>query len=273
MPAIGIIAKLCIHIARFRRELAVEVNVYFMLVRALILFHQHQTFRADCSVALFMLAFSEFTVGSHRLSMPHLCCKLSMPIKCDTHWKLSANTKFSSLEMLLAHPESSSMDAESSWQYVRLVFASQWFDGFSNVITLCNSSPSKDFARNYGGTNDIPTLAFDNRLQLTRQDLALIKATDSHGSVKYWLNSIVNATNHSDVVQGLAGIFNQLLLVPNAFASNGVCADVMRAVSRFTATMPNTESDETVYVEVLRLLAKLVESGTWILSHFNDNFY
>lgn len=258
MPIIGIIAKMCIQITKFRREISKEANVYCLLLRALLLFYQHTTFKQDCAVALFILAHSEYAIGSLQITMPILCKRLRVPFKLESHWHNTPFNKKSDLEQLLfAFEEPDDKAAQSAWQYVRLTFASLWFNGFDQILggTVRDNDTRLDYS-----INGEVYLAFDESLCLTKTDMSLIQATTVSYALNHWLQVISNATNHIDVNVGISAITNYAML-PDCVRTQLNHKDLIVAIRRFCSATPNTLSDETVFEAVLQLLTNLVEKG------------
>lgn len=261
----------------FRRELSNEINIYYLLLRALLLFHQHPGFKIDCTVTLFLLVFNDYTIGSNDISIPKICTNLRIPLKCNIRLKQSQYNKISQLEeLLLQHnnghltESSSRSDSFSSeistnipansinknivWQNIRIYFAHNWFDDFYNFFK--NNKTSKKIIPNYDFHKN--SLKFDQQLKLTADDIITIQSTLPDCSINHWLQIISNATNHGDVLLGLSQIENFILLSEkNVIQFN----DFKNATMRFISTVPNTHGDEIIYKLMLNVLEKLIDHG------------
>ncbi|XP_037032137.1 uncharacterized protein LOC119071380 isoform X2 [Bradysia coprophila] len=291
IPVIGILTKMFLQIPEYRREFVHDTNTYYMLLRALLIFHQHSVLKADCSIILFILAFGEHSLGSYNVSVPNVCSKLKVPFICEYHGKESQFNQKSHIECLLLNSETGqSSDRHSNndpdtdrshmsaklktmWQYVRLQFANLWFGGIDHISIDFTCSADKDLSVVYSSADNYPdAMAFDKRLSLTKADLKLIQATNISYVFKYWLNTISNATRHSDVTKALSAISNNLF-------SPGICKDelnvgtISTTLMRFYASTPNTEMDELIFVELLAFFENLIRNDYdeflhWLLQEF-----
>lgn len=278
---IGILAKIFLQIPEYRRELVLDVSTYYSLLRALVIFHQHAGLKADCSMALCLLAFGDYSLGSYNVSIPQVCSKLKLPFICEHHWQSSQFNQKSSLESLLLNSkiglvsdsvsngiddtdtDRSHMSAKikTMWQYVRLQFANIWFGGIENISIDFKCSADKDLSVAYSSEDNYPNaLMFDKKLSLTKTDLKLIQASNTSYVFKYWLNAISNATRHSDVVKALTAISNNLF-------SPGICTDelnvatISNTMMRFYASAPNNDLDEMIFMELLAFFENLIKNG------------
>lgn len=282
IPAVGIISKLCLQITKFRRELSNETNVYLLLLRALLLFHQHPAFKVDCSVTLFLLVQNEYSIGSNDITIPETFTTLSVPFKCKTRWKESPFNRTTALEDLLntshsiveidctsestALPENgfatnivhNSLDAKLIWQYIRLYFAHLWFNGCGNILSKLKSNKMPSMVYEC----DSPALKFNSQLQLTASDLQIIKSTLLDQSISFWLQTISNATSHGNVLFGLSQIGNLILLSENNLIPFN---DFKNVTMRFVSAVPNSHGDEMVFKYVINILEKLMGRGKWFI--------
>lgn len=281
IPAVGIISKLCLQITRFRRELSNESNVYFLLLRALLLFHKHPGVKVDCAVTLFLLVQNEYSIGSNDITIPQTFTTLKVPFTCNIRWKESPFCQTTALEDLLNHSHSKvetdcisestlsdnffattiphiSLDAQFLWQYIRIYFAHLWFDGCGNILTKLKSNIMTPMIYEC----DSPALKFDSQLQLTASDLQTIKSTLPAHSIPFWLRTISNATSHGDVLFGFSQIENFILLSENSLIPFN---DFKNVTMRFVSAVPNSHGDEIVFKYVLNILEKLMKRGKWLL--------
>lgn len=281
---IGILAKIFLQIPEYRRDLAQDVSTYYMLLRALVIFHQHAGLKSDCSMALFLLAFGDYSLGSYNVSIPQVCSKLKLPFICDFHWQTSQFNQKSILESLLLNSKNghvsdsmsngmedvatdrSQMSAKmkTMWQYVRLQFANIWFGGIQHISIDFKCTADTDLSVAYSSEDNYPNaLMFDKKLSLTKTDLKLIQASNISYVFKYWLNTISNATRHSDVIKALTAISNNLF-------SPGICTDELNVTTisstlmRFYASAPNNDLDEMIFMELLAFFENLIKNGTKI---------
>lgn len=270
-----------LQISEYRRELAHDTSTYYMLLRALVIFHQHAGLKADCTTALFLLAFGDYSLGSYNITVPQVCSKLKLPFICELYWQNSQFNEKSLLESLLLNSkddnesdhisngiegpdtERSHMSAKlkTMWQYVRLQFADLWFGGIEHISIDFKCSADKDLSVVYSSEDNYPNaMMFDKKLSLTKTDLKLIQASNISYVFKYWLNTISNATRHSDVVKALSAISNNLF-------SPGICTDelnvatISNTLMRFYASAPNNELDEMIFIQLLAFFENLIKNG------------
>lgn len=280
---IGILTKMLLQLPEYRHELVHDTNTYYMLLRALLIFHQHSGLKTDCTIALFILAFGEYSLGSYNVSLPYICSKLKVPFISEFHWKESQFNQKSHIESLLLNSingqgndnisngsrnedsdtDRSHMQAKlkTMWQYVRLQFADLWFGGIQHISIDFTYSADKDLSVIYSSEDNYPNaMTFDKRLALTNGDLKLIQASNVTYVFKYWLNAISNATRHSDVIKALSAISNNLF-------SPGICTDELSVstistnLMRFYSSAPNNEMDEVIFIELLAFFENLIENG------------
>ncbi|XP_055593623.1 protein rotatin homolog [Uranotaenia lowii] len=99
VPAIGILAKMCFMVPEFRKFLAENGNVYYLVIRALLINHHLPIFKPDCCSLLFLLLFSDYAVGSGKsISLPTLVAQYRIPFVCEFHWRCSPFHELSYLE-------------------------------------------------------------------------------------------------------------------------------------------------------------------------------
>ncbi|KAL9703786.1 hypothetical protein quinque_007304 [Culex quinquefasciatus] len=99
VPAVGILNKLCFAIPEFRRFLADNVSVYYLITRALLTYHHLNIFKPDCCSLLFQLLFSDYALGCGKsVSLPVICNRYRIPFVCEYHWKCSPFHELSYLE-------------------------------------------------------------------------------------------------------------------------------------------------------------------------------
>lgn len=278
---IGILAKMFLQLPEYRHELAHDTNTYYLLLRALLIFHQHSGLKTDCTIALFILAFGEYSLGSYNVSVPNVCSKLKVPFVCEYHWKESQFNQKSHIESLLLNSRNgqtsdnvsngnddlgtdrSHMSANSKmmWQYVRLQFANLWFGGIEHISIDFTCSADKDLSVIYSSDDNYPdAMTFDKKLSLTNADLKLIQASNVSYVFKYWLNTISNATRHSDVTKALSAISNNLFSPVNCTDELNMTT-ISTTLMRFYASTPNNEMDELIFIELLAFFENLIKNG------------
>lgn len=225
--------------------------MFCLLVRALILFYHHESFKQDCAVAMFLLVFSDYTTGCRQISLPKLCDQLEAPIKYTQHWTTSPFNKKSDLEQLLFDVHETDQ-SNGIWQNIRLTFASLWFGGLEHVFDK-SQDPKVAYDQDC-------RFEFDQSLRLTKYDVTLLRATSISLTLHNRLQTITNATNHLVAQSSIAELTNYMLL-PSTDTLRRSSKAILTAVQRFCATAPNTQSDDTTFAAVSKLLADLVHKG------------
>lgn len=305
IPIVGILAKLCMRLASVRQRLANDLQVYILLLRAQLLFLGNVTFKTDCAIVLFSMAFSEYVIGgsgdvcntsdindkrpAQLVSIPAICKKLQVPLKCEYHRLESMSEARSAIEMLLltttdrtrsSFSSSSPMttsrietayDKNVLWRFVRMCFASTWF-GSLHHLDECAADKNATSAVNYFYGNRRKSGAFNTKLCLTRDDVEVINCTSPTNGINHWLHVLRNATTCEQVSMSFAAIEN----FSNVDSVNRKRWDIntfLIAIRRFCTTMPHGEPDELVFRQVQRLLSNLIERDfrdvhIWILREF-----
>lgn len=256
-PAIGIIFKMCLNFSDYRELLIDDLTFHFFLLKSLFLFNDFIAFRSDCVSTLFLLAFHDFVIGNREISLPNLFKQLKIPVVCKYHWETSPFDKKSSLDELLLYStlidknddkssDRCSVDCATTrlsinesinqqnqpktfinktiiWQYLRISFATMWFNGFNNIfdcVKKCkkeyeNKSEKLDYSAlpinlttvDESGVVDLcGVLEFNKELHVNQNDLNLIKATSVTKIFRYYLKMYDNASGHTDVIAAIEGI-------------------------------------------------------------------
>lgn len=243
-PAIGIIFKMCLQFSDYREILIDDLTFHFFLLKSLFLFNDFIGFRSDCVSTLFLLSFHDFIIGNRNISLPNLLKKLQIPILCKYHWETSPFDKKSTLDELLLYSiiideNDNQKSATTShhrnvqsktfinktiiWQYLRISFATMWFNGFNNIfdcVQKCkkefeNKSDKLDYSElpinlttiDESGVVDLcGVLEFNNELHVNQSDLNLIKATSVTKIFRYYLKIYENATTHQEIIAAIEGI-------------------------------------------------------------------
>ncbi|GAB0090183.1 hypothetical protein DMENIID0001_048780 [Sergentomyia squamirostris] len=269
IPAVGILCKLLLHCPALRLDLAGEVHVYIILLRTLLLFAHNTMLQFDATVALFLLAYSKYTVGRYSISLPRVLNRMKIPIVTQFHWSQSPHKTQSDLEEMFPDdcPENGDTTSECStfWQFLRISFADIWFNGLDNVLTNARNSKrdSEDIQRiNYahiltgGQIKLIQVLDFDDRLRMTKKDLLLIHASLPMDSFRYFIHQIENSTTHGEVSSAIAHIQCNLTLDSSR---KFPMESLISVLKKFCLSPPATADDENVFRRVLELLQIMLE--------------
>lgn len=301
IPIVGILAKLCMRLASARYRLSNDLQLYILLLRALLLFLDNVTLKTDCAIVLFSMAFSEYMIGgggqvsnndstngkhpAPMVSIPAICKKLRVPLQCEYHRLQSTSEARSAIEMLLLTPvepkrssssSSSAICIESAydqsvfWRFVRMCFASSWFGSLNN-LSECDDKNST-IAVNYFHKNGRRPIAFNMKLCLTRNDVDVIKCTSPLNGINHWLHVLRNVTTGEQLSMSCAAIEN-FSNVDSVNRKQWDASAFLNAIRRFCSIMPQDESDELMYRQVQRVLSNLIERDfrdvhIWVLREF-----
>lgn len=274
IPIVGILAKLCTRSVGVRRHLVNDMKTLLLLFRSHLLFYQNDTFKQDSAVVLFSLAFADYIVGVERghLTLPSICRKLSVPIKCEFHLNenISEVQNFIRTELLGDCSVESGMEFKSKqlhshrcensiiWRYIRLCFASQWFGSMKAMeeqmlsATLTDQRGSLDYGHKMS--------EFNSDLCIQQEDVEIIKNTSPHIAINYWLQSLRNATTHGQAALSCAAI----RIYSNLDPSNNEQWNynlVLNGIKRFALSLPHGEKDEITFRTIQHLIIDLVEKG------------
>lgn len=278
----------------FRRELSKELNIYFLILRALFSYPYEDAFKQDCILLIFLLTFSTILIGSKRISIPEMCKGLQMPIFCQTISQENRHPDKSPLEQAYAElfadiidsPRSNSSsefqfttnhsnDSISSLKqcalrFMRIQLAILWCDGLENVLNeVTNMEGNQNYPKfrsrnqiiNYG--DNISSLKeflkYNADLNLRKTDIESVKISSRHESIKQFLYDASNATTHCHVAESIAKI--HLCITVASKISSHQQKHILNTFKRFIMTPPNNAKDVALFENVLNLLAHLISAG------------
>lgn len=98
IPAVGIITKMILAKSSFRNEISKELNIYFLLTKAALIYYHDISLLQDCALSFFLLLYSSYIVGNN--CIPFVCSTFYIPLKCGFHWKTSPHHSKSYLEKI-----------------------------------------------------------------------------------------------------------------------------------------------------------------------------
>lgn len=288
IPVVGLLAKLCIQKPSARRAISNDIDVYVVLLRSLIINYHNDAFKTDCSIVLFLSTFAEFLVGSSHLSLPVICKRLFVPLKCEYHWKTSSFDTRSPLEQLLLeddrmmeangnhHSESlkdlqrlhfkeRTAERKIYWENVRMSFANIWFGSLEEVLGVRISENENgsgvEVPIKYVASNNNKSMAFNQELCLTDGDLEKIEMSYTVNGIGYWTKHLQNATTHDQVHMACAAIEN----FSNIDSANHTGWDfslLLSAVERYADIAPKGEFDVKLFRNIIHMIRSLAERGT-----------
>lgn len=279
VPAVGILAKLCVQKSAVRRAISSDNDAYTMLIRSLFINHHNDVFKTDCAIVLFLTTYAEFALGSNQLSLPALCQKLLLPFKTEYHLQASSFNVKSPLEQLLLvsaddhlteRPESMrklsrtqnekrTMELNAYWQFIRMTFANLWFGSLEEALAI-KLSDGDERSLNYVSSNNNRSLGFNQRLCLTPDDIKAIQNSWPVQGIDYWTKYLQNATSHEQVNMACAAIEN----FSNIDSTNNCGWDfhlITGSIERYADIAPKGDTDERMFRSVIHLLKTLLERG------------
>ncbi|XP_055680206.1 protein rotatin homolog isoform X1 [Lutzomyia longipalpis] len=288
IPAIGVFSKILLHSQKLRQDLADEINIYFNLLRGLLMFHHDANLKADAATALFLLAFADYSIGAYSVSLPHLMKELKVPFAHQIHWSESPHGFLSELNEIFeeapSRPPSARIEAdpEASWQFIRISFANLWFGGLENVLTnarnsmkMTESSERINYAHIVHGKDMkvINFLHFNDKLKITKRDLFCIYSSLPMDSFRYFIHKIEKATTHQEVAMAIAHIQCNLSLHPGRKFPMESLVDI---VKKFFLTPPTSAEDSQLYLEAVKLMRTVLEHDedgkafAWLFQQINQ---
>lgn len=279
VPAVGILAKLCIQKSAVRRAISSDNDAYATLIRALFINHHNDVFKTDCAIVLFLTSYAEFALGSNQLSLPALCQRLLLPFRCEYHWRTSSfNIKSPLEQLLLSNEDDQSTDRSDSmralsrmqtekrdlelsayWQFIRMTFTNLWFGSLEEALAI-KLSDANEKSLNYVSSNNNKSLGFNQKLCLTSDDIKAIQNSWPLQGIDYWTKCLQNATSHEQVTLACAAIEN----FSNIDSTNNCGWDfhlITGAIERYADITPKGENDERMFRSVIHLLRTLLERG------------
>lgn len=163
------------------------------------------------------------------------------------------------------------IDREVMWQFLRISFASLWFNGFDKLLE--SSEEGGTGGLNYDASGN--ALDFSENLKMIKSDLSLIANTMPSNAFLWSVRAIQNATSHKQVVDNLMILECVLRLNPNVTFSMKLLA---KSLERFCMTIPSTEPDERLFARVVTFLTAALdlqynaeELLSWVIKEFKHS--
>lgn len=247
-PCLSILKNLCLYNSALRQELALNLDLYFCLVRMFLLYNSDKVIQQDGSVLLCLLLFSEYILNCQKdkgMSLPYIVVNnLHIPFRCNTHWKTSKHMK----------PKLSNILLSDEWcrNTLRMHWNIEYHGGINEIIN--DTQPEPDFNSN---------------LKLTNENLNALKASSVLYCCQKYLYEIQNATTHGQVIECLRGLYGyiSLWLLSERDHSSLLTLPWKDTFDRFLSAPPANEDDTHLLVELLQvliLLLKLYKDDCWI---------
>lgn len=191
LPIVNILKSLAIYSTMIRQELSGRIEVFYSVLRGLLLFSGEERMRQSAAEFLFLLLYSENVIivpperaVKCRISLPQLVVsKMCMPFLTHIHWRNSVHLEPSVREAL--------MIKENCAKLLRMYWTVEWFESLSDVLAL-DGNDLRDEVFSPGLPKD---------MKMTGSDLQSLKNGALSFSVKKRLYDIQNATTHEGVIK------------------------------------------------------------------------
>lgn len=284
IPIVNILSKLCMQFGDIRIALAADEHLIGLLLRSMFLFHHRPVFKSDCTIALFALAFADFIVSDNndRLTIPLICKRLYVPIRCDFRRNLNNDKLINGFDFLVETGERSFDDNDDHvkmlyWRFVRISFAHIWFDSIDAICDIANAerkfADKSSVILTYQRANG-ETVLLNERLRLTGNDVHFIKTTSPTRGIKHWLKLLRNSTTSEQVIMSCAAIEN-FSNIDSTNCCNWNYELMFNAISRFTIVYPQSNVDAMIFSRIENLLRALIEQNfneilIWMLRQFQQ---
>ncbi|XP_023158979.1 uncharacterized protein LOC101451308 isoform X2 [Ceratitis capitata] len=240
VPAIGMLCKMLLYDAALRSELSETPNIYVLLLRALCLYQNDMQLRQDVCVCLFLLLYTNFLVvlGNQRVEAPTLVGNLGLPLRCVLQSFEQGNITPYEYENLFK------IESECN-SYLRHLLA----------ISLCDNQipvPKQylEEQKNYD---------FNVELQLTLRDWRLMNATIPKQNVQRFLRAILNATDHSSLINASISLQLQFFVhdqkssVDATLMPDKIADELYNLIGKYLQLPPGNEADYQLFEALIDL--------------------
>ncbi|XP_075148299.1 rotatin homolog anastral spindle 3 [Haematobia irritans] len=239
IPAISILNKIFLYDTSLRCELSETSNIYVLLLRALMMFHNDIQVRQDATMCLFQLIFAHhLVVTEKRVEGPLIMDNIHMPLDVILRSALPYHFTDESAKL-----SSLFASEQEEMQYWRFVIADISCNGLENIN---QKSITKQLQ-----------LDIRENLKLTEQDIRLIRATQPGVSLHRLVKASTNATDHRSLKQACS-MLNQQLLLPRLHHTFQVDRESNKMLStmlnKYLQLQPSNTQDLELYGHLLDVL-------------------
>lgn len=281
LPIVSILSQLCLQMSAIRETLSNDLNIYDLILRSLFLYHGNEQFKSDCSILLFVLVFATYISNEDKctLLLPYVCKKLYIPFKCNFHHHKNILKIKNILNIALLNNENNNNDninatmddKENIWRYVRMCFASIWYDGLDKIDEK-EKNDQINFIQ-YKCEND-QMVNLNQKLCITKDDLIIITSTSPQKCIRAWLKKMRNACTYEHVILCCSAIENYSN-VDSVNHKKWNCDLFLSAMKRLCLTPPQNSEDEMIFIKIINLLINLIERDfrdilCWLLNEFQQ---
>ncbi|NXJ63774.1 RTTN protein, partial [Rostratula benghalensis] len=257
LPCLTLLRKLVYADPVVRLSLAQQSSLLLLLFRVSLISQNDRAVVTETTVLLCLLLFDEVArtemwygktitdTGLPAFSLPvAVVRRYHLPVRITAHHVVSPNTVVVPLssECLTMKPVS---------DMLKMAWNLSWYHGIENVLQLTNYEKEAK--------------TFLDSLQLSSEDILILKITHTNCGLQDCLNSIVQAASHRDVRTALTRLSFYVLNDRLALkCSSGTCGTTsklfvwQKAINRFLQVLPASVEDEKLLVDVLRFLNKLL---------------
>ncbi|XP_056634769.1 rotatin-like isoform X1 [Diorhabda sublineata] len=250
IPVISIIKNLALYHASVREELSTDVDMFYFVMRGLLLFFTEERFKQDAITLLLLLIFKDFIYGTPSrasFSLPQIIVsRINLPFSCHSHWTISEYTEASLRESITS----------DRWclSSIQIQWNAEIFGGFNQLMKwdeICYE--------------DHPFYNFVDILKLNKYDLQCIKNSSIDYCIKLYLTTIQNATSHDMALESIDNLTLYMYLHQLAFQLNDTYKkeDFLnyqwdQTFLRFLNVLPSSENDTIILKKVLQFLSILM---------------
>nr|XP_013100334.1 unnamed protein product [Stomoxys calcitrans] len=234
IPAISILNKILLYDTSLRCELSETPNIYVLLLRALMMFHNDIQVRQDATMCLFQLIFAHHLVVTEKsVEGPLVLGNIHMPLDVSLRSAFACNNQDEAELRIICSIFGS---ASKEIQYWRFVIAEASCNGLHSINQKSAGKQSQ--------------LDIREDLKLTSQDIRLIRATQPGVSLQRLARATSNATDHRSLMHACS-MLNQQLLLPRLQHTFTVDTDSMEMLSnmlnKYLQLQPSNNNDLELY--------------------------
>ncbi|NXF40605.1 RTTN protein, partial [Nyctibius bracteatus] len=268
LPCLTLLRKLVYADPVVRLSLAQRSSLLLLLFRVSLIFQNDRAVLTETTVLLCLLLFDEVArtevwadgitfndTGLPAFSLPvAIVRRYHLPVRITAHHVVSPNT-------VVVPLSSDCLTMKPVSDMLKMAWNLSWYHGIENLLQLINYEKDAE--------------TFVDSLKLSPEDILILKITHTNYGLQDCLNSIIQAVSHRDVRTALTRLSFYVLNDRLALkCSSGSCGTTLKsfvwqkAINRFLQVLPASAEDETLLVDVLRFLNKLLrEQRSSLESH------
>lgn len=283
VPIISILKSISLHHSISRHQLSKNINIFYGIVRGLLMFPSDKNLHVNASQLLAVLLYNDVVISAsphalvdgfvvRGLSIPHIIgLKMNLPFVFSKHWKTSHYTEPLMTDILMHQKESKT--------FLATVWNLSYFKGKESPlfwqIGMKLSKPILDAQKQMSSS-----------LLLSERNLLTLQASAMFNLCQKQLLNIQDAATHSEVAKSLDVLKSILslywILKKNNYLEEQSSSDTLHfkqsyknlpwrhTFRRFLMAAPASVDDQNLLVLILRFLRKHVSSLYDLGFHFKD---